>query len=110
MKGTRINFIILFICFLLANGLFAQDKVVFYPQPGNYADTEQSKHPGTNRRPNILFLLSDDQRCDSQGCYGNTVIDTPEIDRLASEGVKFSNSFVTFSVCCASRSVIQTGI
>ncbi len=110
MKGTRINFIILFICLLLANGLLARDKVVFYPRPGNYADSEQSKHPGTNRRPNILFLLSDDQRWDSQGCYGNTVIATPEIDRLAGEGVKFSNSFVTFSVCCASRAVIQTGI
>ena len=59
---------------------------------------------------NILFLLSDDQRWDSQGCYGNEVIKTPEIDRLAREGVLFNNSFVTFSICSASRSVILTGL
>ncbi len=60
-------------------------------------------------KPNILFLLSDDQRWDSQGCYDNPVVKSPEIDRLAAEGIRFSNSFVTFSVSSASRAVILTG-
>ncbi|MCK9404422.1 MAG: sulfatase-like hydrolase/transferase [Chitinophagaceae bacterium] len=110
MKVPRIKNKILIICMFLAFGLAAQDKDLVYPLAGNYADSEQSKQLGTNRRPNILFLLSDDQRWDSQGCFGNTVVTTPEIDRLASEGVKFNNSFVTFSVCSASRAVIMTGI
>ncbi len=61
-------------------------------------------------QPNILFLLSDDQRWDSQGFFGNKTVKTPEIDRLAQEGIKFTNSFVTFSVCAASRAVILTGM
>lgn len=60
-------------------------------------------------RPNILFLLSDDQRWNSQGCYGNNSIKTPNIDGLAREGVKFNNSFVTFSICSPSRTSIITG-
>lgn len=66
-------------------------------------------HAESDTRPNIIFLLSDDQRWDSQACYGNTTVKTPEIDRLAAEGVRFRNSFVTFSVSTASRAVILTG-
>ena len=60
-------------------------------------------------RPNILFLLSDDQRWDTLGCMGNAVVRTPEIDRLAAEGVLFRNAFVTTSVCSVSRTSILTG-
>ena len=63
-----------------------------------------------NNQPNILFLLSDDQRWDSQACFGNKTVRTAEIDRLAQEGVRFTNSFVTFSVSAASRAVILTGM
>lgn len=61
------------------------------------------------RRPNILFLLTDDQRWDTLGCMGNAVVRTAEIDRLAAEGVLFRNAFVTTSVCSASRTSILTG-
>lgn len=47
----------------------------------------------SSRRPNILFLLADDQRADALGCMRNTIIRTPVIDRLAAEGVSFSNNF-----------------
>ena len=60
-------------------------------------------------RPNILFLLTDDQRWDTLGCMGNPVIRTPEIDALARAGVLFKNSFVTMSVCSPSRASILTG-
>jgi len=65
---------------------------------------------GSSSRPNIIFLLSDDQRWDSPGCLGNKTVKTPEIDRLAQEGIRFTNSFVTFSVSAASRAVILTGM
>ena len=59
--------------------------------------------------PNILFLLTDDQRWDTLGCTGNTVVQTPHIDRLAAEGTLFSNAFVTASVCSVSRAAMLTG-
>jgi arylsulfatase A-like enzyme len=110
MEIASIKFINVINVVFLANISVSMDKDVFYPLPGNYTRPEKSRQAEAIRRPNILFLLSDDQRWDSQGCFGNTIISTPEIDRLAGEGVKFNNSFVTFSVCCASRAVILTGI
>lgn len=60
-------------------------------------------------KPNILFILTDDQRWDALGCMGNPDIKTPNIDRLAHEGVLFRNHFVTTSICCVSRASIFTG-
>ena len=62
-----------------------------------------------SRRPNIIFLLTDDQHWDTLGCMGNPVIHTPNLDRLAREGVLFRNAFVTTSVCGPSRASILTG-
>ncbi len=60
--------------------------------------------------PNILFFLSDDQRFDAMGCAGDPIIKSPTMDRLAAEGVRFSNAFVTTSICAASRASIFTGL
>lgn len=62
------------------------------------------------KKPNILFLLIDDQRNDTLGCAGHPIIQTPVIDNLAAEGVRFSNAFVTTSICAASRASILTGL
>jgi len=59
--------------------------------------------------PNIIFLLTDDHRYDAMGYTGNPYIFTPNIDRLAGEGVVFTNAFVTTSISCASRASILTG-
>lgn len=61
-------------------------------------------------RPNLLFLLLDDQRNDSLGCAGDPILQTPEIDRLAAGGVRFAKAFVTTSICAASRATILTGL
>jgi arylsulfatase A-like enzyme len=60
-------------------------------------------------KPNILFILTDDQRWNTLGCMGDTNILTPNIDRLAQQGVWFQNHFVTTSICCCSRASIFTG-
>jgi arylsulfatase A-like enzyme len=60
-------------------------------------------------RPNILFILTDDQRFDTLGCAGNPIIKTPNADRLAREGVRFERAFVTTPICAASRASILTG-
>jgi arylsulfatase A-like enzyme len=54
-------------------------------------------------RPNIIFLLTDDQRADSLSCAGNQMIKTPNIDQLAADGVRFSNAYVVAPVCMPSR-------
>jgi arylsulfatase A-like enzyme len=59
--------------------------------------------------PNIILLLGDDHRADALGCRGNPVVKTPQLDRLASEGVLFENHFTTTPICCTSRASIMLG-
>ena len=59
--------------------------------------------------PNIIFLLTDDQRWDAMGAMGNPIIQTPEMDQLAQEGILFRNAFVTTPICCTSRASILSG-
>jgi arylsulfatase A-like enzyme len=66
--------------------------------------------PAVDSRPNILVLLTDDQRWDTMGCMGNRLIQTPQMDRLAAEGTLFTHAFVTSSICAASRASIFTGL
>ena len=60
-------------------------------------------------KTNIVFILTDDQGPWAAGCYGNTEIRTPNIDRIAATGVRFQNFFVTIPVCSASRASFLTG-
>lgn len=61
-------------------------------------------------RPNIITLVTDDQRWDAIGCAGNTIIQTPNMDLLAQNGAHFKNAFVTTPICAASRASIFTGL
>ena len=63
----------------------------------------------TNGRPNILWLCTDQQRYDTLGCYGNRFVKTPNIDRLAMDGIKFSNAYCQNPVCTPSRASFLTG-
>lgn len=60
-------------------------------------------------RPNFILFLTDDQRWDCLSCAGHPALRTPHIDRLAAEGVRFRNAFVTTSICCVSRASFFTG-
>ena len=61
-------------------------------------------------RPNIIFFLSDDQRADFLSCAGHPIVKTPHVDALAEQGIRFENSFVTTSICAASRATLFTGL
>ena len=61
-------------------------------------------------KPNILFILTDDQRFDNLSCYGNEIFKTPEIDKIAARGVRFENVFITTPICAASRASIFSGL
>ena len=60
-------------------------------------------------RPNIIFLMTDDQRCDNLACYGRPEFKTPNIDNLAKQGVLFENAFYEVSICMPSRVTMLTG-
>lgn len=60
-------------------------------------------------RPNIIFIFSDDHTNNAIGAYGNALAQTPNIDRIASEGAIFNNFFVTNSICGPSRAALLTG-
>jgi arylsulfatase A-like enzyme len=62
------------------------------------------------RRPNLLLLVTDDQRADSLSCAGNSILQTPHIDALAAGGVRFTQSFCTTAICMSSRASILTGL
>ncbi len=63
-----------------------------------------------SQRPNLLVLLSDDQRPDTLGCYApNRPLPTPNFDKLAADGIRFTNGFVTTPICAVSRACILTG-
>ena len=61
------------------------------------------------KRPNLIFVLTDDQRWDALGCMGHPYLKTPHMDRLAAEGALFENAFVTTSLCSPSRASFLTG-
>jgi choline-sulfatase len=62
------------------------------------------------KRPNILFIITDQQRWDTMGCYGNEQIFTPGFDRLASEGVVFERCYTSSPECVPARAVMMTGL
>ena len=73
----------------------------------NLMNAQQTK---TNDKPNIIFILTDDQRFDAIGYAGNKYVKTPEMDKLAKAGSYFNNAIVTTPICAASRASILTGL
>lgn len=61
-------------------------------------------------KPNIVFFFADDQTTSTLGCYGNPVVQTPNIDSLAARGTRFENAFVSQSICWVSRTTILSGL
>jgi len=64
---------------------------------------------GSERKPNFLFVLTDDQRFDAMGFMGHPFLKTPNIDRIRNEGGWFKNAFCTTSLCSPSRASFLTG-
>ncbi len=77
------------------------------------AQAQQNVRHGSTRiqntQPNIIFLLTDDQRWNTLGAQGNAIIQTPHLDSLAQAGILFQNAYVTTSICAVSRASILTG-
>ena len=72
-------------------------------------EQQEGKSNEVEPRPNILWIVADDLGADL-GCYGNSIIHTPNLDKLASEGVKYTNFFTVTAVSSPSRSSLMTGM
>ncbi len=75
-----------------------------------YSSLPRISTAADSRGPNIIFVLVDDQRNDTLGCAGHPILQTPVVDSLAANGVRFENAFVTTSICAASRATLLTGL
>ena len=62
-----------------------------------------------DQRPNIIYIMSDDHAAHALSCYSSAINKTPNLDRIANEGIRFDKCFVTNSICTPSRAVILTG-
>jgi arylsulfatase A-like enzyme len=70
----------------------------------------QPSRPPAPRRPNIIFILADDLGYGDLACYGQTQIKTPNLDRLAAEGMRFTDFYAGSTVCAPSRCALMTGL
>ena len=81
---------------------------------GKQAMAKTAENPRANRNSaeikNILFLFVDQHRQDCVGCYGNPVVQTPNIDRLAKNGIRFNNAYTPSPVCSPARMSVQSGL
>ena len=66
--------------------------------------------PESGRKPNIIYILADDLGIGDLGCYGQTRIRTPNLDRLAAEGMRFTRHYSGSTVCAPSRCCLMTGL
>jgi arylsulfatase A-like enzyme len=88
--------------FFLSGHIFAVVLLIF-------VQCSSPKELVTNRPPNIIYILADDMGYGDLGCYGQGTLKTPNIDKLAKEGMKFTQHYAGATVCAPSRSSLLTG-
>ena len=99
IASTPMRYVLaLLLAFGLTSAAVAQDRPAQEP-----ADTLDG------RPPNIVFILADDLGWADLGAYGNAYIETPHLDRLAAEGVRFTDAYAASPVCSPTRASLQTG-
>ena len=75
----------------------------------NRADAQPGSRQGAPGRPNVVFILADDLGYSELGCYGNTFNETPSLDRLAGQGMRFTDAYAAAPVCSPYRAALMTG-
>lgn len=75
-----------------------------------FSERENNELPLMTERPNIILIVADDLGTYDLSCYGNEIIQTPNIDALAFEGIRFTKAYAASPICSPSRAAIQTGL
>jgi arylsulfatase A-like enzyme len=99
-------------CFVLVsryNGKTMMKKIILATVPLILLAANSFAQTGLSQKPNIVFLMTDDQRWDTLGCYGRTDVITPHIDKLSKSGVTFDNAYYAVAICMPSRTTMFTG-
>src|SRR5699024_3955765 len=78
-------------------------------EAGEVMASERERACETDRRPNILFILRDHHAAHAMSCYGSTINVTPNLDRIATEGIRFDEADCTNALCAPRRAAILTG-
>ena len=99
-EGEFLNMRKLFLFLLLCSAGFGISAVRL---------TSPHKSEPRLKKPNIIYLLTDDHRFNALGVMGNSIIKTPNLDKLAGGGVLFKQAYVTTSICCVSRATMLSG-
>lgn len=84
--------------------------VVILLSQGCAKDLDKEAQTPGKRKPNIIYILADDLGYGDVGSYGQTMIKTPNLDRMAAEGMRFTQHYAGSTVCAPSRSVLMTGL
>jgi len=96
--------------FLKAAGLAATAGALDSVVPGCQSPGETQRSSASRDRPNIIFILADDLGYGDLGCYGQQTIQTPNLDRMAAEGMIFTDHYSGTCVCAPSRCSLMTGL
>jgi arylsulfatase A-like enzyme len=94
-------------CLLAAFALFVATTVA---RAGDEASPGANHRVNRQSRPNILFLLTDDQRDNTFGAMGHPFVKTPNVDHLLRRSVRFSNTYIAEPTCSPSRTALLTGM
>jgi len=94
---------------LPGRGHYAGRAATAPPGPANNRKDTRAVSTPTRKQPNIIFFFTDQQRWDTAGCYGQPLAVTPNLDRMAAEGVRFEHAFTCQPVCGPARACLQTG-
>jgi N-sulfoglucosamine sulfohydrolase len=100
---SRKCLLVLITALFLSTGIFAQS--VRYP-----SDYSPNVDHHVDNKPNVIIFIMDDVGQGDVGVFGNAVVETPNIDKLAAEGMRFDNAFLTTSSCSPSRASFLTGL
>ena len=94
---------------ILHFGLSAAASFLFFSSCKNGTESLGPENQ-SSVKPNIIFIMADDMGYGDLGSYGQTVIQTPNLDQMAKEGLRFTNCYAGSTVCAPSRSVLMTGL
>ena len=82
---------------------------VLSAEVGGQSEPQRQSAGGDSKRPNILWITTEGVPLKVLSCYGSQLMSTPGLDRIAREGMRFENSFVTNALCAPSRAALLTG-